>query len=96
MAFYFTLFLVLQAILHIEGSAFKHQGYTPLKINEIACTAEKLKVSSSFLTKYTVMSHYYFLAIGSINLVFNELISYTHNSKIMIIHSLEQRRPVYL
>ena len=55
MAFYFTLFLVLQAILHIEGSAFKHQGYTPLKINEIACTAEKLKVSSNFETKYKDM-----------------------------------------
>ena len=58
MAFYFTLFLVLQAILHIEGSAFKHQGYTPLKINEIACTAEKLKVSFNFETKYTDMLYY--------------------------------------
>ena len=45
MAFYYTLLLILPTILHIEGSAFKHQGYTPLKINEIACTAEKLKVS---------------------------------------------------
>jgi len=43
MAFYYTVLLILQAILHIECSAFKHQGYTPLKINEIACTAEKLK-----------------------------------------------------
>ena len=49
MAFYYTLLLILPTILHIEGSAFKHQGYTPLKINEIACTAEKLKVTLQFI-----------------------------------------------
>ena len=81
MAFCYTLLLVLQAILHIEGSAFKHQGYTPLKINEIACTAEKLKVCSNFKVKNTNMYQQ-----GKISM----------NSNIMIIHLLEQWWAVYV
>lgn len=43
-SFYLPIFLILQAFLNIECiSNFKSRGYTPLKINEIACTAEKLK-----------------------------------------------------
>jgi len=44
MNFYFAVLLFLQAILNVNcTSIVKTKGYTPLKINKVACTAEKLK-----------------------------------------------------
>lgn len=40
---YYPILLVFQALTYIRCSHLSLQGYTPLKINEIACTAEKLK-----------------------------------------------------
>ena len=51
MAYHYTIILILPVILQIEGSAFKYKGYTPLEINEVACTAEKLKVISNSITE---------------------------------------------
>ena len=45
----YTLLVVAQVFTTIKCSHLSLQGYTPLRINEIACTAEKLKVSK--LTK---------------------------------------------
>ena len=45
----YTLLVVAQVLTTIKCSHLSLQGYTPLRINEIACTAEKLKVSK--LTK---------------------------------------------
>ena len=45
----YTLLVVVQVFNTIKCSHLSLQGYTPLRINEIACTAEKLKVSK--LTK---------------------------------------------
>ena len=41
----YTLLVVAQVLTTIKCSHLSLQGYTPLRINEIACTAEKLKVS---------------------------------------------------
>ena len=41
----YTLLVVVQVFNTIKCSHLSLQGYTPLRINEIACTAEKLKVS---------------------------------------------------
>ena len=47
MALVCTILILLQVFLNIECSHLSLQGYTPLKINEIACTAEKLRVSKA-------------------------------------------------
>ena len=50
----YTLLVVAQVLATIKCSHLSLQGYTPLRINEIACTAEKLKVSKLTKTKFEV------------------------------------------
>ena len=69
----YTLLVVAQVLTTIKCSHLSLQGYTPLRINEIACTAEKLKVS-----KVTIFE-------GKLYNNLNDLISITRYYKIVKI-----------